>query len=42
MIARSIVVDKHDGSIDFESEVGVGTTFRIRLPLTSEAEMICQ
>ncbi len=30
-------VQLHDGSIDFESEVGRGTTFRIELPLTSSA-----
>lgn len=33
-IARSIVVDKHDGSLSFDSEPGVGTTFHIRLPLS--------
>jgi two-component system NtrC family sensor kinase len=32
-IARSIIVDKHSGMLTFESEVGFGTTFRIRLPL---------
>jgi PAS domain S-box-containing protein len=32
-IARSIVVDKHNGSLTFESEVGQGTTFTIRLPI---------
>jgi PAS domain S-box-containing protein len=32
-IARSVVVDKHGGSISFESEVGRGTTFVVRLPL---------
>jgi signal transduction histidine kinase len=32
-IAKAIVVDKHRGSITFESEVGRGTSFRIRLPL---------
>src|SRR5439155_55759 len=32
-IARSVVVDKHGGSLDFETEVGEGTTFYIRLPL---------
>ncbi|HIC85794.1 MAG TPA: PAS domain-containing protein [Desulfobacterales bacterium] len=32
-IARSMVVNKHKGSIEFETEVGKGTTFIIRLPL---------
>ena len=32
-IARSIVVDKHGGSLTFETEVGEGTTFFIRLPV---------
>ena len=36
-ISRSIVHDKHHGQISFESEVGVGTTFSIRLPLDAEA-----
>ncbi|WP_158787941.1 MHYT domain-containing protein [Granulicella sp. L46] len=31
-IARSVVVDKHQGSIDIETEIGLGTTFIIRLP----------
>jgi signal transduction histidine kinase len=31
-IARSVVVDRHKGSLTFESEVGKGTTFYIRLP----------
>ena len=31
-IARSVVVDKHQGTIDFETEEGCGTTFIIRLP----------
>jgi two-component system, NtrC family, sensor kinase len=31
-IAHSIIVDKHKGSITFDSEVGKGTTFFIRLP----------
>jgi signal transduction histidine kinase len=32
-IARSIVVDRHGGTIEFETEVGRGTTFFIRLPI---------
>jgi PAS domain S-box-containing protein len=35
-IARSVVVDKHDGTIHFESEEGRGTTFIIRLPHESK------
>jgi signal transduction histidine kinase len=31
-IARSVVVDKHQGEIFFETEIGRGTTFVIRLP----------
>jgi signal transduction histidine kinase len=31
-IAHSVVVDKHNGSIQFETEDGKGTTFIIRLP----------
>jgi signal transduction histidine kinase len=31
-IARSVVVDKHNGTIHFETEEGKGTTFIIRLP----------
>ena len=36
-IARSVVVDKHGGQIDVESEVGKGTTFVMRLPLLENA-----
>lgn len=32
-IARSVIVDKHDGTLDFESVPGAGTTFIVRLPL---------
>lgn len=32
-IARSVVVDKHGGTIEFETEQGKGTTFIIQLPL---------
>ncbi|MBN1607359.1 MAG: response regulator [Polyangiaceae bacterium] len=36
-IARSIVVDKHHGSLTFETEVGRGTTFTIRIPVDGRA-----
>ncbi|MDH5671708.1 MAG: ATP-binding protein [Myxococcales bacterium] len=36
-IARSVVVDRHAGQLDFESESGKGTTFFIRLPLERHA-----
>jgi signal transduction histidine kinase len=32
-IARSIIVEKHGGTLDLETEVGAGTTLRIRLPV---------
>ena len=32
-LARAIVVEKHGGSLTFESEVGKGTTFYVRIPL---------
>ena len=32
-IARKIVVNKHQGNLDFETEEGKGTTFIIRLPI---------
>lgn len=37
-ICHAVVVDKHGGSIDFESTVGQGTTFVVRLPVKQLAE----
>jgi PAS domain S-box-containing protein len=36
-ISRTIVVEKHGGTLTFETEVGRGTTFRITLPVSSSA-----
>jgi signal transduction histidine kinase len=35
-MAYNCVVKRHKGTIDFETELGEGTTFVIRLPLQSE------
>ncbi len=37
-IARAIVVDKHKGTMTFESKAGEGTTFRVRIPLRPRTE----
>src|SRR5690606_11484955 len=37
-IARSVIVDKHGGTIRFETELGKGTTFIIRIPISSKGE----
>jgi two-component system NtrC family sensor kinase len=37
-ISRDIVVDKHGGTIDFETEIGVGTTFHIRIPVAAQSQ----
>ncbi|MDP1827651.1 MAG: ATP-binding protein [Archangium sp.] len=36
-ISRTIVCEQHGGQLDFESELGVGATFRVRLPLRPAA-----
>ncbi|MFH0947086.1 MAG: ATP-binding protein [Planctomycetota bacterium] len=36
-IAHNVIVKKHKGTLDFETEVGKGTTFIIRLPLVIDA-----
>jgi signal transduction histidine kinase len=35
-ISRQIIVDLHQGTLDLQSEPGVGTTFIIQLPLTQK------
>ena len=35
-IAHNVVVEKHGGTIHFETEMGKGTTFVIRLPLVAQ------
>jgi len=35
-IARLVVVERHKGTLTFESEVGKGTSFYVRLPVESE------
>jgi PAS domain S-box-containing protein len=34
-LVRTLVADRHGGTIDFTSEAGVGTTFTVRLPLSA-------
>jgi signal transduction histidine kinase len=37
-IVHAVVVKHHQGAVDFTSEPGRGTTFRLRLPLTAPQE----
>ncbi len=37
-IARSLIVDKHGGTIQFETELNQGTTFIVRLPISGGCE----
>jgi two-component system, NtrC family, sensor kinase len=39
-IARMIVVEKHRGTLSFESQVGVGTTFHVRLPVAGASSSL--
>ncbi|MDQ1646137.1 MAG: two-component system, NtrC family, sensor kinase, partial [Cryptosporangiaceae bacterium] len=34
-LCRSLVVDRHRGTIDFTTEPGAGTTFTVRLPVAA-------
>jgi PAS domain S-box-containing protein len=36
-LVHSVVVQKHGGSVSFDTEVGVGTTFVVRLPIGAAA-----
>ncbi len=37
-IVHDIIIEKHGGTIDIESELGEGTTFIIKLPIEGNAE----
>jgi len=41
-LAHSVVVEKHGGEITFETEIGKGTTFIVRLPLVDMGEKKCR
>ena len=41
-IAHSVIVDKHGGTITFETEVGQGTTFIIRIPINPAAPAVIE
>ncbi|MDP3153604.1 MAG: ATP-binding protein [Archangium sp.] len=41
-IARSVVVEKHQGTLTFETQPGVGTTFFIRIPCEGAEEVVQQ
>mgnify|MGYP006277024487 CR=1 FL=1 len=34
-VVYSVIVEKHNGKIDFQSKLGKGTTFTLKLPITS-------
>jgi len=38
-LAHSTIVDKHHGSLRFDTELGVGTTFTIRIPIEVPAAL---
>jgi signal transduction histidine kinase len=41
-IARQIVVERHGGSIEFETQPGRGTTFHVRLPVAQQASGVSE
>jgi two-component system, NtrC family, sensor kinase len=41
-IARSVVVNKHGGTLTFQTECGKGTTFFIRIPIGASAGQVGQ
>jgi PAS domain S-box-containing protein len=40
-LAHTVIVKKHDGQIWFESEIGKGTTFFLRLPIEAAEPGLC-
>ncbi|MFT4540417.1 MAG: signal transduction histidine kinase [Planctomycetota bacterium] len=40
-IAYAVVVNKHGGTLDFETEIGTGTTFIVRIPVAQQAAEGC-
>jgi signal transduction histidine kinase len=36
-LARSVVVEKHGGALTFDTEMGRGTTFHVRIPVNGVA-----
>lgn len=39
-IAHTVIVSKHSGTLEFETEIGKGTTFVIRWPLNQEVSVV--
>jgi PAS domain S-box-containing protein len=37
-ISRSVVVERHGGSLTFDTEIGQGTTFYVRIPIQGRAQ----
>ena len=38
-ITRALVVDRHGGTITFDTKLGEGTTFHVRLPIDRDAAL---